>query len=172
MEQEQKKPRLSRKNEARRLLKGCFEDTLFSFVPFEIWRDIVLKLDLKSMTKVAQTCWGFKELVDNAGENDFDLALGFRKEGQIEIALRYLKLCANHGNHNAMFHIGNAYWCSGFGLIDFLFFFLFSCFSCILLITQDYTVLLFLLKWKWKRRRDSLLWFRTNENVLFLSCEY
>lgn len=107
----------SRKNEARSLLRKCFKNNIFSFVPFEIWKEIVSFAEARTICFLTKTCWGFKELVENIGENNFKLALLFRKESQIILAKKYLLLSANNRNPIAMFHLGFAsFHVGGWGL--------------------------------------------------------
>lgn len=102
----------SRKNEARSLLKKCFKNNVFYFVPFEIWLDIVRFADIETICLLAQTCWGFREAVENL--RCMDLALRYRKEGEIANALSCLVKCARYGSSLAMFHLGYAL-CNGSG---------------------------------------------------------
>lgn len=106
----------SRRNEARRLLKSCFEKSIFSLVPFEIWRCVVINADAKTLTILGQTCWGFKELIDNAGENSVCIPRAFRSAGQIRLGLKYLQKCAENGDAKAMVHLGFALMTGGWGL--------------------------------------------------------
>lgn len=110
----------SRKEEARNLLKNCFKNALFSVVPFEIWRMIVVNADEKSIALIARTCWGFKEIVEDLRNVLLEFACRFRKEDKIELALKYLKTSAACGNTKAMIRIGEALTESGWGLgIDY-----------------------------------------------------
>lgn len=96
----------SQRDQARSLLKNCFRNRLFSFVPYEIWKEIVCYSHLNTICFLAQTCWGFKELVEDV--RSLDLALKYRREGDIDLALKYLQRCANCGCAKAMFHLGYA----------------------------------------------------------------
>lgn len=55
------------------------------------------------------------------GENNLNLALLLRKEGQIALALKFLLKCAENGNSAAMFHLGYGYQNGGWGLREFSF---------------------------------------------------
>lgn len=109
-------PLQSRKNEARGLLKNCFRTMLFSIVPFEIWKDIVCYADAKSILKLSQTCWGFRALLEIVRDLYFEIALRYRREDQIPLALKCLQRCADCGNTLAMFHLGYACMDGGWGL--------------------------------------------------------
>lgn len=116
MEETPNCPLRSRKNEAHSLHKSCFKNELFLLVPFEIWKDIVTSCDLKVVGLLSQTCWGLRELVEDARDNNIEIALRYRREGQISRALKCLQTCVVHGNSMAMFHIGFAYLNGGWGL--------------------------------------------------------
>ena len=96
MEQKEKK------SEARKLLKECFSVLypyfLLSLIPFEIWKHIMNVANLKSIIFLSQTCWGFRLLFENLQETNVCIATRFRKEGQILLAKKSLKKCANNGN--------------------------------------------------------------------------
>lgn len=106
----------SRKSEARSLFKNCFKSGFFLQVPFEIWKNVIFVADLKSIGLLSQTCWGFKELIENVRESNIVVALRYRREGQIPHALKCLQRCAYFGNSFAMFHLGYGYWDGGWGL--------------------------------------------------------
>lgn len=103
----------SRKNEARALLRNCFGNNLFSFVPFEVWRNIVFEADESAIVRVSQTCWGFRELVDNLRELLLEYALKYRRADKIPMAKNLIMRCANIGSSRAMFHIAYAFSYSG-----------------------------------------------------------
>lgn len=68
------------------------------------------------MTVVSQTCWGFKEIFEIIGGESLNLALIFRREGQIHLALKFLKLCVENEDTNAMFQLGYSYFLYGWGI--------------------------------------------------------
>lgn len=107
MEQSTKRVRY---DDARALLRRCFRNQLCSYVPYAIWRDIIVPhCTPKTISLLLQTCKAFKELVDDIAENNVELAMLFRKEGQLGLAMKYLLQCANIGNGMAMYFLGNAY---------------------------------------------------------------
>lgn len=99
----------------RRLLRMCFRNVAPAQVPLEIWWDIVLGTELPAMTLLAQTCKGFWELVDEIRRRNIKIALEYRRMGQIPLAKKCLKMCADHGIPEAMFHMGYAKQFGGFG---------------------------------------------------------
>jgi TPR repeat protein len=99
-----------RYDDARALLRRCFRNNLCSDVPYAIWRDIIVpRCTPKTISLLLQTCKAFKELVDDIGENDVELAVSFKKEDQLGLAMKYLLKCANAGNDMAMYFLGSAY---------------------------------------------------------------
>jgi TPR repeat protein len=103
--------------EARTVLRRCFGNTMFAFVPFEIWRDIVSEAEAIIVVRLSQTSKGFKELVDNLRKLLLEHALKYRREDKIERARIYILRCADIGNATAMFHVGYAYVHGGWGLM-------------------------------------------------------
>ena len=66
--------------------------------PLDIWRCIMIRSDLKSITFLSQTCWDLKNLFEYFQKNDIKLATRFRIEGQLSLALKSLQKCADNGN--------------------------------------------------------------------------
>lgn len=117
MGQNNSKPSTSpKKLEPRSLLKACFRNKIFSFVPFEIWEEIVVDCDAKVIFMISQTCWAFRSLIINAKEKYLQKALKLRIEGDIPLALKCVQFSANCGNSTAMFHLAYGYRYGGFGV--------------------------------------------------------
>lgn len=106
----------SKSGEARLLFKKCFRNKMFVLVPFEIWRDILGSADLRTVSLAAQTCWGFKELIDNLREMLLKAAKQCRLEGNMEKALNLLERSAEAGSAIAMVHIGCGRLSGGWGV--------------------------------------------------------
>ena len=104
----------------RKSLRKCFRNNIFSLVPYEIWRDLIVSYsgDVRIILLLSQTCRGFNNLVDDIGKTNINLALLLRREGQIPLALKYLRKCVDNGDSLAMFHLGYAYWRGGWGVND------------------------------------------------------
>lgn len=116
MERSLKKTRTNIYNALRRLLKSCFKNPLFTFVPFEIWRDIISEADSISIARIAQTSRGFNEVVKTLRKLFLECALVHRREDRIPQAKKYLLRAADFGDSKAMFYIGYAHKSSGWGL--------------------------------------------------------
>lgn len=102
--------------EARTLLRECFKkSSLYSLVPFDIWKVVVARAALRSIGKVAQLSRGFRELVRQLRRSDIRMALGYRKAGQIPLAKQCITSCAEHGNARAMLLLGIACTDGGWG---------------------------------------------------------
>lgn len=99
----------------RKLLRTCFRNVSPTLVPTEVWWDIVLGTDVRTMPVIAQTSKGFWRLVEEIRRRNLWIALEYRRIDQIPLAKKCLKLCANHGIPEAMFHIGYAKEHGGFG---------------------------------------------------------
>lgn len=84
-------------------------------IPFEIWWDIVCKINIEVMHLLAQTTKGFWMLVKEIRRRNIKFALEYRRIGQILLAKKCLEMCARHGIPEAMFHLGYAKQCGGFG---------------------------------------------------------
>lgn len=95
-------------DEIRTLLKKCFKNKLFCLVPFEIWKYIVLGVELKGILKLTQTCKSFRELIDTYIKTTLQFALVCRQQIQIPLAQKCLKISAEMGDADAMFHLGYA----------------------------------------------------------------
>lgn len=102
--------------ETRSRLRKCFKKTIFSFVPLEIWKDVLFFADGKSLNHISKTCWAFKELVECALQSIFNLALSFRKGNRIDLANEFLLKCAKNNHSTAMFHLGFAFMNTGWGV--------------------------------------------------------
>jgi hypothetical protein len=116
MERGLKRSKIFITSELKTLLKQCFRNPLYTWVPFEVWLDIVWKADLKSMLTLVSTSTAFKELVDKHLKHDVRFALLCRREDQIPIARRCLKMCAKDGDPTAIMHLGLARQWGGWGL--------------------------------------------------------
>ena len=93
-------------NEIKVLLKKCFKNGVFSLLQFEIWKYIVLGVELKGILKLVQTCKAFRELINNYIKPTFQFALVCRQQIQIPLAQKCLKMSAEMGDADAMFHFG------------------------------------------------------------------
>lgn len=98
-----------KKNEVRGLLKNCFKDKIFSFVPFEIWIDVLCKAN-RSLVVISQTCWGFREASEIVRNMMLELAFLYRKENQIFTSSIWLQGAAECGSALAMLHLGGSYY--------------------------------------------------------------
>lgn len=118
MEKDNKMIKLN--TEERKSIRKCFRNNIFSFVPYEIWRDLIVSYsNIQTIILLLQTCRGFNKLVDDdIGKTNLNLALLLRRESQIHLALKYLQKCAHNNNALAMFHLGYAYLYSGWGLME------------------------------------------------------
>jgi TPR repeat protein len=86
-------------------------------VPLDIWKHILQTTDIQSMSHMAQTSTAFEEIVrEKIRTNNWGLALQYRKEGQIRLALWCLKSCVKHGHPHATFHLAYAYTYGGWGV--------------------------------------------------------
>lgn len=89
-----------------------------SLVPLDIWEHTFQIADIKSVSCMAQTSTAFEEIVrEKIRTNNWGLALQYRKEGQIRLALWCLKSCVKHGHPHATFHLGYAYHNTGWGVV-------------------------------------------------------
>lgn len=116
MERVSKRLKIFITSELKTLLKQCFKNPLYAQVPFEVWLDIVWKADLKSMLTIVSTSTTFKELVDKHLKHDVRFALMCRREDQIPIARKCLKMCAKDGDPTAILHLALATEWGGWGL--------------------------------------------------------
>lgn len=100
-------------------LRDCFGKPSLpqSHVPLDIWKHILQTADIQSMGKMAQTSKAFEEVVrEKIRTNNWELALRYRKEGQIRLAKWCLKSCVKHGHPHATFHLGYAHINAGWGV--------------------------------------------------------
>jgi TPR repeat protein len=103
----------------RTLLRECFGETKLpqKWLEVDIWQLIIVNADLQSVSTMAQTSKAFNQLVeDNYRTNNLKLAKRYLREGQTRMARRCLENCVEHGNPEAMFCIGYAYFSGGWGL--------------------------------------------------------
>lgn len=117
MEGSTKKHRLYLKNKKlRSRFKACLGKSLHKQVPYEIWQMILKSCSLETMGTLAQLCKIFEEFVEEYRKSNFGVALEYRREGQITLARKYLRICAKNGDQEAMFHLAVAYDESGWGI--------------------------------------------------------
>lgn len=117
MEGSTKKHRLYLKNKKlRSRFKACLGKSLHKQVPYEIWQIILKSCSLETMGTLAQLCKIFEEFVEEYRKSNFGVALEYRREGQITLARKYLRICAKNGDQEAMFHLAVAYEESGWDI--------------------------------------------------------
>lgn len=117
MERSTKKHRVYLKNKKlRSRLKKCLGRSLHKQVPYEIWQQILKACPLQTMGTLAQLCRAFEEFVEEYRRSTFKVALEYRREGQIALARKYLRICAMNDDQEAMFHLAVGYAEAGWGL--------------------------------------------------------
>lgn len=84
-------------------------------VPVDIWR-FILRLDLRCMAIMTQTCKTFEQVVKEIRTNNYMLARQYRAEGQIRLARGCLVSCVEHNHTEATFQLGYAYCYGGWGV--------------------------------------------------------
>lgn len=95
--------------EARAFLRACFgKDIRATQIPLEIWGQIVLETSIKDISTIAQMCKGFAAVVEYIRARHFEIALLYRREGQMHLAHKCLMMCVEMNNPDAMFHLGYA----------------------------------------------------------------
>lgn len=114
---EQKTKRI-KYDDARTLLRRCFRNSLFSSVPFDIWKDILDKTTVETTNTVVAitlTCRGFQDLVRFLQVNNLVLAKRYRRDGWIAQAKKCLENCVEQGNLDAKYCMADAYRFGGWG---------------------------------------------------------
>lgn len=116
MERVSKRLKIFITSELKTLFKQCFRNPLYAQVPFEVWLDIVWKMPLQAIFAIVASCKAFKELVDKHLKHDVRFALLCRREDQIPLARRCLKMCAKDGDPTAILHLALVVGWGGWGL--------------------------------------------------------
>lgn len=117
MENSKKKHRVYLKDKKLRTrFKNSFTDLFYRLVPYEIWQMIIMFCHLKVVGNLAQLNKVFGDFVDQYRRSSFSIALAYRRENQIPLAKKYLRICAKTGDQEAMFHLAMAYKDSGWGI--------------------------------------------------------
>jgi hypothetical protein len=114
---EQKSKRI-KYDDARSLLRRCFRNSLFSSVPFDIWKDILNKTTeetTNTIVTLTQTCRGFQDLVQFLQVNNLVLAKRYRRDGWIAQAKKCLENCVEQGNLDAKYCMADAKRFGGWG---------------------------------------------------------
>lgn len=103
----------------RALLRECFGETNLpqKWVEVDIWQLILVNTDLQSVSTLAQTSNAFNQLVEEKFRtNNLKLAKRYLREGQTRMARRCLENCVEHGDAEAMVHMGCAHLYGGWGM--------------------------------------------------------
>lgn len=84
-------------------------------VPVDIWK-FILRLNIRCMAIMAQTCKTFEQVVKEIRTNNYILARQYRAEGQIRLARDCLVSCVEHNHTEATFQLGYAHCYGGWGV--------------------------------------------------------
>lgn len=106
------------KEEPRVLLRTCFKNPLYAFVPYDIWKTLIFAQveDLKTLGVVAQLSHGCKSAIEELRRNNMTLAKHYRKENQIPMAHKCLLSSVECKNPEALVEYACALQDGGWGV--------------------------------------------------------
>lgn len=92
------------------VLKGCFKNSLYATIEYDIWLLIIEEVDLPvTIQRISELSRGFRCLTEDTSRTVLRKALEYRKNTKIVLARHFLlKAVTVFENTDAMVHLGNA----------------------------------------------------------------